>query len=170
MRDDAVLRTTRLILRPTTADDVAGIAIAGGEASIRSLPWFGNAFESAWAVDWVKRARQEWEAGRNRTLSILDVRGAYLGSVNLGPLKENAMEVAYWILPDARRKGIATEAVCAVLNWARESFPGVKLWAKTRIDNVASQKVLSKCGFRERARSDFAYFDWAGPSQADALL
>jgi RimJ/RimL family protein N-acetyltransferase len=149
-------------LRPTAQTDEAGIAAAGRDPDIRRMPWFGAGFEDSWAGPWVRRAIDEWAAGCNRVFSIVDAEGRYVGSVNVGPLRDGAVEISYWVLPDARRKGVATMAVSAVLPWTRDTHPDARIWAKTRLDNTASQRVLAKCGFVERRRADAAYFDWPG--------
>jgi RimJ/RimL family protein N-acetyltransferase len=160
--DPPLLHAGDLTLRPTDASDEAGIALAGRDPTIRRLPWFGAGFEDSWAEPWVRRAMDEWRAGRNRTFSILDAEGSYCGTVNVGPLKDGAVEVAYWVLPACRGRGVASAALSAVLAWARETFPAARIWAKTALDNAASQRVLLKCRFSERGRRELAYFDWTG--------
>jgi RimJ/RimL family protein N-acetyltransferase len=158
-----VLKTVRLTLRPTNAEDEDGIARAGNDPSIRDMPWFGSGFRPSDAAAWVRRAMAEWETGRNWTLSITDAADRYIGSVNLGSDTGHGRELAYWIVPEQRDRGFATEAVMAVLNWADVNLPVTRLWAKTRLDNVGSQRVLSKCGFEEIRRGRFAYFRRARP-------
>ncbi|MCR4851605.1 MAG: GNAT family N-acetyltransferase [Lachnospiraceae bacterium] len=57
-------------------------------------------------------------------------------------------EIGYGILEEYRGQGFATEAVTLALKWAFQD-PMVKaVEAETDPDNVASQRVLMKCGFR----------------------
>ena len=57
-------------------------------------------------------------------------------------------EIGYGIDDEFQGKGYATEAVKLALEWAF-SHPGVAaVEAETDPDNIASQKVLAKCGFK----------------------
>jgi RimJ/RimL family protein N-acetyltransferase len=154
-----ILRTKRLALRPTNRDDERGIAAAGRDPAIRAMPWFGAGFQDSWAEPWVRRAMSEGAAG-HRLFSICTAKdGGYVGSVVLCRVADNASELAYWVLPSHRGSGVATEAVTALLQWARENLPGVHIWAKANHANLASQRVLAKSGFRERERGEIVYFD-----------
>ena len=160
--DDLILAGGDVVVRPMRETDENGVAAAGRDPAIRRLPWFGAAFEDSWAGPWVRRAIAEWAAGRNRVFSIIDAAGAYLGSVVVGPVRDGAVEIAYWVLPWAQRRGVATSALGAVLVWVRRTHPTARVWAKTHCDNVASQRVLGKCGFVEVGRDDAVRFDWRG--------
>ncbi len=55
--------------------------------------------------------------------------------------------VGYWLAPSLRGRGLMTEAVVAIVRWAREDH-GVRclrLW--THPENVASQAVAKRAGF-----------------------
>ena len=57
-------------------------------------------------------------------------------------------EIGYGIEDEYQGRGYATEAVKLALEWAF-SHPGViAVEAETDPDNIASQKVLAKCGFK----------------------
>ena len=57
-------------------------------------------------------------------------------------------EIGYGIDDEFQGRGYATEAVKLALAWAF-SHPGVAaVEAETDPDNIASQKVLTKCGFK----------------------
>ena len=78
-------------------------------------------------------------------------------------------EVFYFMLPDFRRMGYATEACRAVTDWALARFSLPFIIGTAGVDNVASRRALEKCGYRlidERAldvhvtgtRHLFAYY------------
>jgi RimJ/RimL family protein N-acetyltransferase len=66
-----------------------------------------------------------------------------VGSVHQFPLFQKP-SVSYWISREVWGKGIATRALEALL---RESAVR-PLYARVAEDNLASRKVLEKCGFR----------------------
>ena len=72
-----------------------------------------------------------------------------------GPPREAAdVEIGYGLLELARGNGYATEAVAALVKWALGRADVARVIAECAIDNVASQKVLSKNDFWTFARID----------------
>ena len=59
-----------------------------------------------------------------------------------------AVEVGYSIMESHHRKGYATEAVNALIDWAFGHEDVKKIIAHTLPDLIASQAVLKKCGFK----------------------
>ena len=97
-----------------------------------------------------RRAESHWLAGSSADLVVLDaVTGAVAGGCALvydEPSTGQAM-LGYSLLPEARGRGLATRVVGLVAGWAF-GIGLARLWAGTRPENVASQRVLEKVGFR----------------------
>ena len=71
-----------------------------------------------------------------------------VGSIGcFGPPVEAETEIGYGLVSDARGRGLATEAVQALI--AAADLVGVRLRASVVPDNSASLRVLAKCGFTE---------------------
>jgi ribosomal-protein-alanine N-acetyltransferase len=71
----------------------------------------------------------------------------FLGS----PGPSGVVEMGYSVVPSRRRRGYATEAARALAGWALHQ-PGVAaVEAETDADNLASQLVLERIGFRRTA-------------------
>ena len=63
------------------------------------------------------------------------------------PPADGCIDIGYGIAPSRQRRGIATRAIGAVVEWARAA-PGVRaISAETAIDNIASRQVLARNGF-----------------------
>lgn len=60
---------------------------------------------------------------------------------------DGAVEIGYGILDEYRCHGYATEAVAAVVAWALEQDGVTRVEAEADADNIASRRVLEKCGF-----------------------
>ncbi len=74
--------------------------------------------------------------------------GTHIGDLCFKGLKENVNpEIGYGILYEFQRQGYATEAVKLALKWAFDHSEVVAVEAEAAPDNVASQRVLEKCGF-----------------------
>ncbi|MEK4326859.1 GNAT family N-acetyltransferase [Paenibacillus sp. FSL R7-0297] len=57
---------------------------------------------------------------------------------------QGIVEIGYGIIPDMHNKGIATESVKAIMEWAFSSGQVKKIVAECLIDNLPSIKVLEK--------------------------
>ena len=77
-----------------------------------------------------------------------DFEGNTIGDLCFKGLDEKGCaEIGYGLAPEYWGKGYATEAVRALIRWAA-SQNGVRcIEAETDPDNIASQRVLEKCGF-----------------------
>ncbi|GAB3945725.1 GNAT family N-acetyltransferase [Spirosoma harenae] len=64
------------------------------------------------------------------------------------PDEDATIEIGYGTYPTVRRQGYMTEMVNGLVNWARLQPEVGRVVADTQAENVASQKVLEKCGFR----------------------
>ncbi len=75
--------------------------------------------------------------------------GAAVGGVGFlsAPDVDGVAEIGYGLAESARGLGYASEAVGAVLTWAATTGLAA-IEAMTRPDNVASQRVLERCGFQ----------------------
>jgi len=95
-------------------------------------------------------AESHWLAGRSADLAILDTAsGTTAGGCALvydEPATGQAM-LGCSMLPEARSRGLTTRAMRLVAGWAFD-IGLARLWAGTRPENVAAQRVLEKIGFR----------------------
>ena len=75
--------------------------------------------------------------------------GRLIGHVCLCPLFDT-VEVGYGIATSEQRKGYATEGVAGVCAWGLERFSLPAILGVTDEENVASQRVLIRCGFNRK--------------------
>lgn len=74
--------------------------------------------------------------------------GTHIGELCFKGLEaDGAAELGYGIAEAYRGHGYAAEAVKAVSSWAFEDPAVTAVEAETAADNIASQRVLEKCGF-----------------------
>jgi ribosomal-protein-alanine N-acetyltransferase len=72
----------------------------------------------------------------------------------LGPPVDGLVEIGFSVLPGWRRRGYATEAVRALLDWALQQ-PGVRgVVARSDADNLGSAGVLEGAGFSRTDEAD----------------
>lgn len=64
------------------------------------------------------------------------------------PDETGTIEIGYGTYPAFQRQGYMTEMVVGMVGWASEQSGVFRVVADTSAENVASQKVLEKAGFR----------------------
>ena len=79
------------------------------------------------------------------------------------------MEIGYAILdPAARGKGVASEAARLIVEYLFTNRTLERVEASTDVENIASQKVLEKCGFKREGTMRKAR--WVGGHYRDYHL
>jgi RimJ/RimL family protein N-acetyltransferase len=86
------------------------------------------------------------EPGTSSGAFHLDLEGCHVGTVSLVDQIAQRAVIGYTIAQDYRRRGIASEAVGAVLA-AADAFGLTHIAAHCRSDNAASRGVLERNGF-----------------------
>jgi len=139
---DPSLADAVVSLRPLVATDIAIVEAALDDPEI--CRWFDNRGISARGV--VERAVARWQAAEGAEFAVLDT-GECVGSIWLTLGVDGRATVGYWLLRDARGKGLVTHALMLVSCWAFDEL-GVKrigLLADPR--NVASVRLAERAGF-----------------------
>src|SRR5215831_10797786 len=112
---------------------------------------FPHPYTLADARQWIEIANP---AGPITNFAIV-VDGAAVGGIGL-MLKEDVFrrtaEIGYWLGEEFWGRGIVTEAVRALTDYAFREFDLVRLYAAVFEGNVASVRVLEKAGYAREAR------------------
>jgi RimJ/RimL family protein N-acetyltransferase len=80
----------------------------------------------------------------------IDVNGEAIGSIGLHPLEDVFRlncELGYWVAEPFWGKGIATQAIALMTEYAKANFAFTRLFARPYGSNIGSQKALLKAGF-----------------------
>ena len=134
----ALISTERLRLIPVTVEDAADMVAGRHQARWHADYPRPDDVDAATLV----RADDTW-GPRHIVLGHLAV-----GSIGcFGAPADGEAEVGYGVVADVRRRGIATEALRAMVVEAERV--GVRLRASVRPDNTASLRVLAAGGFTE---------------------
>jgi [ribosomal protein S5]-alanine N-acetyltransferase len=78
---------------------------------------------------------------------LLDGDGTVVGRFNLYDLADGTAEVGYRVAEQVAGRGVATSTLRKLCRLAAAEYGLRTLNARTRNDNVASQRVLEKAGF-----------------------
>ena len=139
----------RILLRRPTLDDAPAVHAACQDPEIpRWIPVIPQPYTEQSALEFVQWSDEGWERG-NRQFVIVDARsGELLGAIGMTVNAGFAIgHIGYWVAAAARGRGVASSALRLLAGWALENgFGRVEL--VTDPDNVASQRVAEKVGFR----------------------
>ena len=140
------LRDGDLALRPWTEDDVPALVVACNDPEItRWIPVIPSPYTEADALIFV---RGESTGAPEHSFAIT-VADSVVGAIGLGL---NSMgyrgRIGYWIAAPARGSGTCTRALRRLSRWALDDLGVKRLDLITDPDNVASQRVAEKVGFR----------------------
>lgn len=140
--------THRLILRkPTLADAEAVFARYASDPTVtRQLGWprHENVDQTRAFLSFSDDEWRRWPAGPYLIESLDD--GRLLGSTGLSFEAPAVASTGYVLAREAWGRGIATEALAAIVGVARSVSVG-EVYALCHPENRASVRVLEKCGF-----------------------
>ena len=75
-----------------------------------------------------------------------------IGEANLFRTEHDHAEIAYWLVPEARGEGYATEAVSLLLDYGFETRGLHRAYARAVDFNDGSRALLERLGFAEEGR------------------
>lgn len=138
-------------LRPWRPADTAPIVRAFSDPLMRRFSWRTSPYTETDARD--DLAGQELARVRGGALNLavaepLD-RDVVLGGVRLSEVRpeQGCAAIGYWLAPEARGRGVATQAVGLIARWAFAELGLARLELTCGPDNTASQRVAERCGF-----------------------
>ncbi len=136
-----------LLLRPWRTADAPAFLAAYQDAAIRRWHTRRPADEQQ-VLQWFDAYRQDWAAERGGHWAVVGDDGVR-GRIALRDwdFDDGLAEVAYWVLPAARGRGVATHAVQALTSWAVDEAGFHRLHLDHSTRNHASCRVATKCGY-----------------------
>jgi len=142
-----VIETERLRLRPHRLSDAAAIADSLGDFQVaRMLSRVPAPYHHQDALDWLNR--QTADVLPDWTLAITTPGDdVHIGCIGI-ELRHGQWHVGYWLNRFYWGKGLASEAVHAVVERFFRRMPETVLHSGVFADNPASLKVQEKLGFR----------------------
>jgi ribosomal-protein-alanine N-acetyltransferase len=90
----------------------------------------------------------EQDAGAGIFHVFIDEQAAVVGRFNLYNVVDGTADVGYRVAQRVAGRGVATSGVQKLCRIAREDYGLLLLSATTSTENLASQRVLAKAGFR----------------------
>lgn len=141
----------RLHLRPFAESDIDAVYASCQDPEIQRWIPVPVPYERSDAEEHVTRNTADgWRAGDGSSFAVTDsVTGALLASIGLARFDPRARvaEVGFWTAPEARNKGVATQAVQVVTRWTFEALGVERMEWVAEVGNVGSRRVAERAGF-----------------------
>lgn len=135
-------------LRPWADADAPTLVMAHADREIQR--WHCRSLDDGEAAATIREWHGSWaaETGASWAVTTLD-GGRVLGRVAFREvdLADGFAEVGYWVLPAARGRGVATDAVTTLTTWALGTVGLHRLEIQHSVQNTTSCHVAAACGF-----------------------
>jgi RimJ/RimL family protein N-acetyltransferase len=137
-----------VVLRALHDDDVDRIVEGAGDPlSQRWLPFLPTPYTASDAAEFLETTRLDAANGTDLCWALADpLTDALTGCLGLNI---DRPELGYWLHPDARGRGAATEAVDLAIRYAFSPALGLhRMTVRAAVENVASRLVAERVGMR----------------------
>jgi ribosomal-protein-alanine N-acetyltransferase len=164
--------TPRLVLRPPRTNDVGEVRRMLRKNQLHLKPWNpapppGEDPTSITEVsNSVLRQRRDWKRGSGYVFMVAtrEKPATFIGKIALNGVMRGAMYGAYlgyWMDEDVQTRGLGTEGIAAVLDFAFEAAGLHRIQAAIMPRNARSLRVIEKLGFRREGYAE-RYLQIAG--------
>ncbi len=136
-----------ITLRPLREEDIEPILNACQDPTISAFTRVPYPYDRELAEEFVRGSDLGYRAHQGIVFAI-DVAGVFAGTIGLHSIQltDHCAEVGYWIEKSHREKGIATEALKVILDFALNIAAFRRVEAMADFDNLASQRVMERAG------------------------
>jgi RimJ/RimL family protein N-acetyltransferase len=155
-----------LHLRTLLQDDAELLVEATSHEQAPAL--WGPRPAGPYSMDDARTALRHWDPARGERVSYgvlqADRLVAALGLMPDGP---QSAELAYWVRPEQRRRGIGLRSVHALTAWAHRGGGLARLWLEIEPGNTASLELARRAGYRLEQRLPRHCRSWLAEDPAD---
>lgn len=162
------VKTDRLLLRELEESDSENMLLLSSDPEVTKYMDYIIFKNGTEAKKWVKEKVYNNQIPRSSYNFVIELKdnNEFVGWIGIGesnnPTKGNS-DFGYAILGKYWGKGIATEALRAVIDFVWKETKANKIYGECQIQNIASIKVMEKAGmkfeteFEEKSRESVRY-------------
>lgn len=136
-----------LVLRPFVSTDAATVMRAFADPDIR----YWHAFrvdDDEEALWWIDVTHQLWRDSKSAVFAIADRSDEVHGRCALHvEARRGIAEIAYWVLPESRGRGVAVRAAIAATAWGHDRLGIHRILLQHSTLNPASCSVAQRAGY-----------------------
>ncbi|MCH8529273.1 MAG: GNAT family N-acetyltransferase [Saccharospirillum sp.] len=113
------------------------------------LAWPRHADSEAFFAAFIQKALHDYADGKAMTCAIL-YRGKVVGNISYNSISHalKKVEIGYWLSQEGRGKGIVTQSVSCLIDYAFDVLGMEKVQISAAVDNQPSRKVCERLGFK----------------------
>ena len=147
--DCPVLLSQRLVLRAPHKDDIDALSHLANNANIATMvSRMPHPYTAKDAADFVRRTADR-AIGKCVYAITKAENGEFMGCCALEPHEDGlTLELGYWLGQPYWNQGFSTEAAHALIDMAFRTRQIDQIDARCRVTNIASRRVIQKCGFQ----------------------
>ena len=148
-------RDVDLVVQATSAE--TGRALWGPHPSGRYTPRDARA------------ALESWDpyAGRQVSYGLVEHDHLLHGVLGLMLDAPGSAELAYWVRPESRRRGLALRGIHALTHWAHREAGLERIWLEINPDNSPSLRLADRAGYSFEQRIANHCRTWTAPDPRD---
>jgi RimJ/RimL family protein N-acetyltransferase len=149
MRQQLIIETEQLVLRPFTASDAGRVQELAGDKDIASTTLnIPHPYEDGMAEEWLATHQDRFRKGESAIFAITHRDSAELiGAIGLEIARDhNRAEMGYWIGKPYWNNGFCTEAAHAIVEYGFSELGIRRIQATHLKRNPASGRVMQKIG------------------------
>src|SRR6476660_8169722 len=136
---DPPLAGPRVVLRPFRVGDAAAIAESCRDPDIPRFTMMPEGLTEEGAREWIERGLEWWPRGLARFAVTLPPSAECVGQIGIQyDIRARRAEAFYWLDSQARGRGIASEALNLVIEWAFRNHDVARLQLVTHLENESS--------------------------------
>jgi len=144
------LQGSGFLLRPITADD-SDLIVAASTTDIPDWTYIPRNLDQATARSWIQRGLPARENGRaiRFVIQLADGLAGTVGAEHLYGHDPGIVETFYFILPEYRRRGLATASLRQIDEWLPQVTPELRrLQLHVIVGNPGSGRVAERAGYK----------------------
>ncbi|HYT87964.1 MAG TPA: GNAT family N-acetyltransferase [Gemmataceae bacterium] len=155
------LHTERLFLRPFREDDLDDLAALYADVEVMQFLGEGRPLAHVQTKERLERMLRHWQEHRFGIWALFaQASGDFVGRCGVAYLhRPGQPELAYTLARRYWNQGLASEAVARTVRHAFEVLGLPRVVAFARVENVASQKVMTKIGMAFQEQSQYGGLD-----------
>lgn len=154
-----IAQSGNVCIRYFEEDDIKKMALYANNEKVSVN--LRDAFPNPYTVEHANKFYSMIKAQEPVTYFAIEYDGDYVGNISLlvgTDVYKKSAEIGYFIGEEFWNRGIATEAVKLITEWGFSSLDIIRIYTGIYSYNLASQRVLEKCGFEKEGVGRQAIF------------
>lgn len=141
---------TSIRLEPFTSAHLEAFAALIEDPGVQRFTRVPVAPPPGYPQEWFARFEEGRRDGTREALAIVDADGGGFLGVGVALRIDRpgrTAELGYAVAPAARGRGVATQALRSLTEWAFAELGALRLELMISVDNEASKRVAGRCGY-----------------------